>query len=191
MYHITARANHKEKRLGSTVAKVLFLEILTRMRMKHGCLIVDFMVMENHIHLLMEPRYDNTLSDCMKWLLGVYTMAYNRTFKTWGSFWGGRFFSRPIAGLGDLSATIAYIDRNPVRAFLADRPEDWEWGGLYQHRLGSERVLGRPPPWLGLVAPEHTRRGLTPWPRFIVGSDPAVAAGGLTPWPLGCRRPML
>jgi len=157
LYHITARANHKEKLLAPPLAKNLFIETLTKMRMKHGCLIVDFVVMDNHVHLLMEPRGDYALSDCMKWLMGVYTMSYNRIYRTWGSVWGGRFFSRPIGGVGDLASTISYIDRNPVRASLADRAEDWEWGGLYTHRLGSETIMGPPPPWLGLVAPGHGR----------------------------------
>jgi len=70
----------------------------------------------------------------MKWLLGVNTMNYNQVFKTWGSVWGGRYFSRPINGLCDLVRTIEYIDANPVRACLIDRPYSWQWGGLYYHR---------------------------------------------------------
>ena len=93
----------------------------------------------------------------MKWLLGVYTMNYNRVFKTWGTVWGGRFFSRPINGIGDMANTIAYVDRNPVRAFLTERPENWEWGGLSIHRVGREGILGRRPPWLAIVAPSHER----------------------------------
>ena len=162
LYHITARANHKEKLLRSALAKELFIETLGKMRIKHHCLIVDFVVMDNHIHLLMEPRGEHSLSDCMKWLMGVYTMSYNRVYKTWGSVWGGRFFSRPIGGLADVAATIEYIDRNPVRAFLVERAEEWEWGGLYTNRCGSEKIMGPPPPWLGLVAPEHRKRGLPP-----------------------------
>jgi putative transposase len=177
-YHITARANHKERLLASPLAKDLFMETLAMMRRKHECLISDFVVMNNHIHLIMEPRGDSTLSGCMKWLLGVYSMSYNRVFKTWGTVWGGRFYSRPIDGLGDMANTIAYIDRNPVRAFLIDEPEDWEWGGLHLHRVGSDEILGPRPPWLTLVAPAHSRLLLAE----IVQSD-LTSPEGQTPTP--------
>ncbi len=93
----------------------------------------------------------------MKWLFGVYTMNYNRVFKTWGSVWGGRYFSRPITGLGDLIHTIEYIDANPVRACLIDSAGSWIWGGLYYHRSGYDDIIGPPPKWLAFVAPSHRR----------------------------------
>jgi putative transposase len=160
IYHITARANHKEKVLKSPIAKDLFVETLEKMRRKHDCGVVDFVVMDNHIHLLLQPRGDSSLPAIMKWLLGVYTMNYNRVFKTWGHVWGGRYYSRHINGLIVLANTIVYVDRNPVRAFLADRAEDWEWGGLYIHRGGRREIMGEPPAWLLHVAPNHERRRL-------------------------------
>jgi putative transposase len=157
IYHITSRANRKEHLLASPVAKELFIEYLPKLRAKYDCSIVDFVVMENHVHLLFQPLGNTTLSECMKWLLGLYTMNYNRVFKTWGRVWGGRYYSRPIGGLGDLEKTIAYVDENPVRAFLASRADEWPWGGLWMHQRGSEAVLGPKPEWLSLIAPRHSR----------------------------------
>jgi hypothetical protein len=84
-------------------------------------------------------------------------MNYNRVFKTWGSVWGGRYFSRPIGGLGDLVRTIEYIDANPVRACLVDHPESWEWGGLYYHRCRHDDNIGPLPAWLSAIIPSHRR----------------------------------
>lgn len=160
MYHITSRANHKERLLASPIAKELFIEILPKLRAKYDCSIIDFVIMENHIHLLFQPLGDSNLSDCMKWLLGVYTMNYNRVFKTWGRVWGGRYFSRPIGGFADLEKTIAYIDENPVRAFLVERADEWPWGGLWMHQRRSALILGYRPEWLALIAPRHRQREL-------------------------------
>ena len=172
MYHITSRANHKDRYLESAIAKDLFIEQLARMREKHDCEIIDFMVMNNHIHLVLQPLKDSNLSACMQWLLGVYSMNYNRVFTTWGSVWGSRYFSRPIIGLGDLIHTIEYIDANPVRACLIDRSESWKWGGLYYHRNCRDDIIGPPPPWLTLVAPTHRRISLGSDPHLL-GSDPS------------------
>ena len=141
--------------LASPLAKVLFLETVEKLRRKYKVLVLDMVVMDNHIHLILQPLGETGLSEIMKWLLGVYTMSYNRVFKTWGRVWGGRYYSRPLGGLRDLEATIEYVDRNPVRAFLVERPEDWEWGGLYLHRCGRPQILGEPPTWLMLIAPKH------------------------------------
>ncbi len=157
VYHITARANHKEKMFSSPLAKKLFIEIMGKMRQANECDVYNFVVMENHVHLLINPRGNSTLPEIMKWLLGTYSMGYNRVFKTWGHFWGGRYFSRPINGLLDLANTLTYIDHNPVRAFLVTEPEQWEWGGLKMHRLGRSEIMGESPPWLPLIAPNHVQ----------------------------------
>jgi REP element-mobilizing transposase RayT len=64
--------------LRSLVAKDLFLEQLVRLPLRHECEILDFVVMENHVHLIIRPMGNSTLSGVMKFLLGVYTMGYNR-----------------------------------------------------------------------------------------------------------------
>ena len=159
-YHVTARVNHKEMLLRSPVAKELFLEQLDRLRLRHDCELLNFVVMENHVHLILRPIGDSGLSGIMKFLLGVYTMGYNRIYGTWGRFWGARYFSRPINGLGDLAAAMAYVDNNPVRAVLVYRAEDWPWSGLAAHRNGYSRVIGPPPPWLKLVMTKHVQLAL-------------------------------
>lgn len=159
IYHVTARANHKERLLESYQARDLFIDTMSKMRAKEDCRIIDFVVMENHVHLLIQPRGESSLSSCMKWLLGVYTMRYNSEFQAWGTVWGGRFYSRPLVGIGGLATAISYVDRNPVRASLVEKPEDWEWGGLFLRRSGREEAMGPAPEWLPLVAPEHTRDG--------------------------------
>ena len=120
-YHVTGRVNHKERLFASPIAKTIFIETLAIIRRKHECVVADFVVMENHIHLIIKPLGNSSLGDCMKWLLGVYTMGYNRVFKTWGRVWGGRCFSRPIHGIGDMASTIAYIDRT-TRTCLSPFP---------------------------------------------------------------------
>ena len=71
-----------------------------------------------------------------------------------------RYFSRPISGLADLAATMAYVDNNPVRAGLVARAEDWPWGGLASHRSGHDKVIGSPLLWLKLVMPQHAQLAL-------------------------------
>ena len=54
-YQVTVRVNHKEMLFRSPVAKELFLKQLVRLRLLHDCEILDFVVMENHVHLILHP----------------------------------------------------------------------------------------------------------------------------------------
>lgn len=158
VYHITARANRKEKLLEPKAAKELFLETLAGTRKRFQCRIDSFMVMENHVHLLLQPLGAASLAAIMGWLLGVYSQRYNGLFKTWGHVWGGRYYSRPIAGFPDLLRTFQYIDDNPVRACLVRRAEDWEWGALRHYRSGRTDIVGPPPAWLAAASGKHSLR---------------------------------
>lgn len=78
IYHVTARTNRKEFLLESPLAKELLLEALMRARFKHNFCIDNFVIMGNHFHLLIRPQGTSDLGSIMKWVLGIYTMSYNR-----------------------------------------------------------------------------------------------------------------
>ncbi len=154
-YHVIARATWKELKLDPPVAKQLFLEILAKAKLKYSFRIDNFVIMGNHFHLLLTPTDGDSLSTIMKWILGVYTMAYNRVFNTWGKLWGDRYFSRPITSFVELLHVYQYIDNNPIRAMLVENPEDWPWSGLHHHRTGRLDVSSKVPEYLFLVYPAH------------------------------------
>jgi putative transposase len=102
--------------------------------------------MNNHIHLVINPGTDHSLSRIMQWILSVFAMRWNRKHNLTGHVWGDRFFSRIIAGIVDYLRVFMYIDANPVKAFLADCPWQWEYGGLWHHRHGIITVVDEPEP---------------------------------------------
>jgi len=158
LHLVTCRVVNDERLLAPPEAKDLFVEDLGRLREKYGGLVVDFSVLDDHVHLLFEPRGSADLAENMRWLFGVFAMRYNRRYGSSGHLWGRRYDSRPIRGGAELLEAIERIDDNAVRAGLAERPEDWEWSGLGQRRRGDGGVLGEPPPWLGLIASAHRAR---------------------------------
>ncbi len=155
LHLVTCRVVNDERLLAPPEAKDLFVEDLGRLREKYGGLVVDFSVLDDHVHLLFEPRGSADLAVNMRWLFGVFTLRYNRRFGSSGHLWGRRYDSRPIRGGAELLEAIERIDDNAVRAGLAERPEQWAWSGLVQHRLGEGGAIGEPPPWLGLIASAH------------------------------------
>jgi len=166
-YHVTARTNRKEHLLGSALAKNVFLETLGQARTKYCFMVDNFVVMENHFHLLLQPAPTIALPDIMRWLLGVYTKKYNKIYKTCGHVWGARYFSRPIRTFRDYMDVQNYIDMNPVIAQLASRPANWAWNGLSHRKTGCYTIVDPLPHWLQSYLPEHA-------PLMLEGQAPAL-----------------
>ena len=148
LYLVTVRTNGGAKYLSTPLAKDMFLETLTRLKTLYSCRIDNFVILDDHVHLLILPLGESTLAVMMRWLLGVYTMRYNRAFDSWGHLWGSRYHSRPVSGLAERIRVFTEIDHHPVRSGLVERAEDWAWGGFRQYRSGSGGIVDDPPEWL-------------------------------------------
>lgn len=156
-YHVTVRVNRKEFLLAPALAKDLFINTLVLCRQKYSFHLDNFVVMDNHVHLLITPGSDMQLPNIMKWLLAVYTACYNKANNTCGHIWGERYFSRIIRHMPDYISTNQYIDNNPVKERLTSRTKDWPWCACY-HRSRGLYILASPlPAWLLLVLPAHAQ----------------------------------
>ncbi len=147
-YHITARTNRKELLLKSAVAKDLFIQILVAAKARYSFRIDNFVVMENHVHLLFTPTGKQSMAEIMRWIMGVYAISWNKTFKKCGRLWGERYFSRPITGISDYVRVYTYIDNNPVEASLVFQAEDYPWCGSFHHKKGRYDIIDPMPPWM-------------------------------------------
>ncbi len=147
-YHVTARANRKEMILESEQIKELFLEVVERCKKKYDFRIENFCIMGNHFHLIIRPGKGENLSAIMRWILGVFAMAYNRRNGLTGHVWGGRFYSQILASLREYLRIFDYIDSNPVRAGLVDGQGQWRYCGLWHARAGIGRICEITPDWL-------------------------------------------
>lgn len=96
----------------------------------------------------------------MKWILGVYSMGYNRIYDKRGHVWGGRYFSRAIDSFSEYLFVYRYIDQNPVKAGLVAHAADWEWGGLGHHLRQRRDIVTAPFWWQDLIAELSTKRNL-------------------------------
>lgn len=138
---------------GST--KDLLLETIKRAKVKYGFKIDNFCIMGNHVHLMIKPVNNSSLSAIMQWILSVFAMAYNRKMGTTGHVWGSRFFSRIVSGIREFLDVFAYIDANPVKANQVRNPRDWRHGGLWHDRAGLKDIIGEVYPLVMMLFPEH------------------------------------
>jgi putative transposase len=144
-YHVTARANRKEMILHCEAMRTLFLATMKRAKKKFRFQVHNFCIMGNHVHLILHPEQGESLSNIMQWILSVFAMAWNRKHLTSGHVWGERFFSKIIDSMREFVKTFVYVTQNPVRAQIAGRIDEWEFGGLWHFIMGNREILGELP----------------------------------------------
>ena len=81
------------------------------------------------------------VSELMRNVQAAFGRWYNGTFEREGSFWGGRFKSTLLENEQAAFDCLTYIDLNPVRAGIVERPEEYEWSSLRSREIGDDKWL--------------------------------------------------
>ena len=98
------------------------------------------------VALVLRPKADGDLGRWMQWLLTAHARRYHRHHGTSGHIWRGRFKAFPIQDDDHLVAVLRYVERNPVRAELVARAEDWAWSSVPGWRQKDPLLYrGKPP----------------------------------------------
>ena len=146
-YHVLNRGNggaivfHKE---GDYRA---FLDLLATAKTKHPVKVFGFCLMPNHFHLVLQPATDGALSPFMQWWLTSHVRRYHRHYRSHGHVWQGRFKSFPIQQDAHLLTVLRYVLRNPVRAGLVERCEQWPWSSVRHGHLTDPWPVEPPVNW--------------------------------------------
>ncbi len=118
--------------------------------------ILAFCLMPNHFHMVLLPHGDEDLGVWMQWLLTSHVRRHHRRHESYGRIWQGRFKAFPIQEDSHLLTVLRYVERNPVRAQLAEKAEEWPWSSLGGSDAARAVVLAecpvpRGPGWLDWV----------------------------------------
>ena len=104
----------------------------------------EWVVMPNHVHALITPLYENSLSSILQAWKSYTAKEANRILGRTGSFWQADYFDRVIRNEQHWNATVAYIHENPVRAGLCDAPTGWLFSSAGDTGLRYSTRAGRP-----------------------------------------------
>jgi len=141
-HHITQRGNRRDDVFFSDEDRQVYLTWLQAYCEKHAVDILAYCLMTNHIHLIVVPHADDGLQKVLKPLHMRYAQRVNRAHGWKGHLWQGRFFSSPLDDSYVWSA-VRYVERNPVRAGMVKRAEDYCWSSAAAHcGLRDDSVLG-------------------------------------------------
>ena len=146
-HHITQRGNRREQVFFTDEDRQAYLGWLTEYTEKHEVDILAYCLMTNHIHLVAVPKTEDGLQQILKPLHMRYAQRINRTRGWKGHLWQGRFFSSALDE-AYLWAAIRYVERNPVRARMVRKAENYRWSSAAAHcRLMQDNVLTTNSSW--------------------------------------------
>ena len=111
---------------------------------KTGCRLHAYVLMTNHVHLLVSADRAGATGALMKALGQRYVQYVNRVYRRSGSLWEGRFRSCPVQEEDYLLACQRYIELNPVRAGMVAHPGDYPWSSYCANAQGEANPLLRP-----------------------------------------------
>lgn len=150
VYHVLNRANGRRTIFAEQDEYRHFEMLLKDAVDKFNMRLLAYVLMPNHWHLILNPRGDGDLSLFMQWLTLTHTQQYHVWKQTvgHGHIYQGRYKSFLIEEDRYLWAAIKYVERNPVRAKLVKRVEQWKWGTGYRRLDGTKKqreLLSEPP----------------------------------------------
>ena len=145
-YHVIVRGNQQQALFQATPTEWLTLNFLSRYKKKCGFILYAYVLMNNHIHLLVETP-EAPISKIMQMLNFTYAQYFNRKYGKVGHLFQGRYKSFLCDRDQYLLSLVRYIHLNPVRAKIAKEPYVYKWSshGEYMGKNGGmvdvDRVL--------------------------------------------------
>lgn len=165
IYHVMARGNARQLIVRDDQDRRRLLADLERSVVRHQWELLAFVVMGNHLHLLLKTPRPN-LARGMQGFLSAYALWSNRRRRRPGHLFQGRYKAEMIEDETYYWVVSRYIHLNPVRAGLVGRPEQWEWSSYPGY---ADPARARDQPW---VAREAL---LSAWQGEWGGVNPAAA----------------
>ena len=128
--------------LASADAKELFERSLEKMRVRYGFWITAYVVMPEHVHILLsEPRVGTLATAIQALKLSVTVQREERPF------WEKRYYDFNVWSDWKVVEKRRYIHRNPVRRELVEKPGDWKWSSFNHWMTGEIGVVEIESPW--------------------------------------------
>ena len=126
---------HRRPLFTAAPPKRIFESALERIRRSFRLCVYGYVVMPEHVHLLLSEPQRGTLADAIK---SLKQGVSRRLIGDAEHFWQKRYYDFNIRNHRQFVEKLRYIHRNPVKRGLCERVEDWEWSSYPQYATGDE-----------------------------------------------------
>ena len=121
-YFVTSATLDRQPLFANPHSAAMFIDVLYWTRARYEHLLLAFVVMPDHFHLLAVPRGDDTISQLVRFIKGRFARLHNGDLSKQGAIWQASFHDRVARTETDIEQFVAYIELNPVRAGLSEDP---------------------------------------------------------------------
>ena len=142
--HVIQRGNNRDVIFVADEDYQYYLQKLDDACKKYDCSIHAYVLMTNHVHLLMTPHSENGISKVMQYIGRYYVQYFNYQYQRTGTLWEGRYKATLIDSENYLLTCSRYIELNPVRAGVVKTPAEYSWSSYHCNALGEENRLITP-----------------------------------------------
>ena len=134
-HFVTFCCYHRRRLFTTDTSRRIFESGLERVRRSYKLHVYGYVVMPENIHLLLSEPEKDTLADALK---SLKQGVSRRLIGDAEHFWQKRYYDFNIRNYPQFVEKLRYIHRNPVKAGLCERPEDWEWSSFRHYATGYE-----------------------------------------------------
>ena len=139
--HVIQRGNNREPCFFNEQDCHFYRDALQTAGKKAGCAIHAYVLMTNHVHLLVTPGASDSIPAMMQSLGRRYVRRINDAYQRTGTLWEGRYKSCVVDSGRYLLTCYRYIELNPVRAGMVDAPGSYRWTSYCHNALGQQDKL--------------------------------------------------
>jgi putative transposase len=134
--HIVHRGVNRGACFADDSDRSFYLGLLQELLPASGCVLHAYVLMTNHVHLLVTPAHDDAAARLMKPLAQRHAQRCNKKWKRTGPLWEGRFKSSLVDSTGYALNCHRYIEENPVRAGIVSHPAEYPWSSFRANAMG-------------------------------------------------------
>ena len=152
-HFITFSCYRRRPLFAEPAARRIFEVALERVRLHFKLCIYGYVVMPEHVHLLMSEPEQGTVADAIK---SLKQGVSRRLIDEAEHFWQKRYYDFNVRDRRQFMEKMRYIHRNPVKRGLCEHPEDWEWSSFLHYSTGVEGCVEIESAWVA------AKRGILP-----------------------------
>ena len=165
---MTQRGNRRCQVFYSRADYLIYLHWLQEYSVQLDVQVLAYCLMTNHVHLILVPQAKDGMSRLFASLHTRFAQRVNRMRNWNGHLWQGRYFAS-VLDEPKLWSAIRYVERNPVRAGMVQRAEDYPWSSAVAHCSGGrDAILTTDERWLRKVA------AMSDWSAWLAEADDAA-----------------
>ena len=142
--HVIIRGNNRDPIFYADEDYLFYLEKLKQACNKHQCDVHAYVLMTNHVHILITPHTEHGIGKCIQMLGRYYVQYFNYTYHRTGTLWEGRYKATLVDTENYLLICYRYIELNPVRADMVEHPSEYPWSSYRANAMGKINPLVKP-----------------------------------------------